>query len=181
MTTKNIDIITQWKVNTTTHGASPLDIPLRCRRTIEKDILTLEFTYSTKESLKKKKRGKSIRIFRGKNSGRIHKIQFLKLSLLEDEMWHEFVVDSILSSISSYNYVRAWHEYIVKQATKEMLKQLKNQEHYPFCNYWNSPARDCKLCKQLRENYPENGKTAKELIQDYFPEVQVREMPNYRA
>jgi len=163
MTTEIIEIVTELSFGSLTIGVSSFDIPTLCRRIIEEDKLTLEFTYftTTKESLKKKKYGSGIRVYRGKNSGRIHKIQILNLSLLKDETWHEFIVDSILSSISSYVYGKSWHEHIIKQAVREVLKPFRNKAGLPTVG-----------TSQLRVVGPA-PKNLEEPVQNYFPETKV--------
>ena len=42
--------------------------------------------------------------------------------------------------------------------------------HHILCNYFMRPEEGCKMCKGLREKYPEDC-SPDELIEKYFPDV----------
>lgn len=47
-------------------------------------------------------------------------------------------------------------------------------EHHIWCNYFMLPAKDCKMCKGLRKEYPEDDLAPDELAKKYFPDVVFR-------
>jgi hypothetical protein len=47
------------------------------------------------------------------------------------------------------------------------------QKHHIWCNYFMRPAKDCKMCKGLREKYPEKGLAPDELLNKHFPKAKM--------
>jgi len=45
-------------------------------------------------------------------------------------------------------------------------------KHHPWCNYFNTPTKGCKLCARLFKEYPVlENMTSDELAKKYFPNV----------
>jgi hypothetical protein len=53
---------------------------------------------------------------------------------------------------------------------------MSRNNHHIFCNYWATPVETCRLCKRLNRDYPPVEE--KDLVEFYFPDVEVRGDPN---
>lgn len=50
--------------------------------------------------------------------------------------------------------------------------------HHIWCNQMgNKPPEECKMCRQLKEKYPEGGMSEDELVKKHFPNVISRNIP----
>jgi len=47
----------------------------------------------------------------------------------------------------------------------------KNNKHHIWCSFFMKPRKNCKMCKRLFKEYPENND---EMIKKYFPNVKVK-------
>ncbi len=50
-------------------------------------------------------------------------------------------------------------------------KNIEENEHHPWCNYFFLPRTGCDMCERLYELYPLNGRIMAEMMKDYFPNV----------
>lgn len=54
--------------------------------------------------------------------------------------------------------------------TMKMNDNLNEQLHHPWCNYSCKPREGCRMCDKFYKSYPTNGKTSKQMMDEYFPD-----------